>query len=266
MHQLFALCALVLAGLLPLGAQAGPDLVGRYQMEGGNGSMLELRQGGAASINDQPTTWSANAQQITIGNESMPYKLQGGKLLMTVGSQQTVWKKLGSDKPGTLSSQIAGGGQKSNAGNAGNAGNGAGNGNWDQGGSMAQGGAQQGGAVAHNGNPQDAQARQMLMSSAWCAFTYNKISGTSTTKRVVFRPDGIMTINGGTETYSSGSGGTVAGQYGNASQMRWKVENLRLLLDQGNGMGFQDINLTAEQNSNGYPILKAAGQEYAQCR
>jgi hypothetical protein len=112
---------------------------------------------------------------------------------------------------------------------------------------------------------QDAQARQLLTSSAWCSFTYNKVSGTSTTRKVVFRPDGMMTINGGAETYSSGHGGTVAGQSRSQGAMRWKMENLRLYVDQGGGSGFQDVGLDATRNSSGSIILHADGREYAMC-
>jgi hypothetical protein len=120
-------------------------------------------------------------------------------------------------------------------------------------------------SAQNTGNPQDAHARQVLTSSAWCSFTYNKVSGTSTTRKVVFRPDGVLTINGGAETYSSGYGGTYAGQSSSGGTMLWKVENLRLLIDQRNGTGFQDIGLTTSKNSNGYPILHAEGREYAMC-
>ena len=109
------------------------------------------------------------------------------------------------------------------------------------------------------------QARQVLLSSAWCSFTYNQRSGTSTTRKVVFRPDGIMTVNGGAETYSSGYGGTYAGQSNNAGAMRWKLQNLRLYVDAGNGTGFQDVGLSATQNSNGAVILQSQGREYMMC-
>lgn len=49
------------------------------------------------------------------------------------------------------------------------------------------------------------------MRNAWCSFTYNKVSG------------------------------TYAGQSNNASAMRWKLENLRLLLDQGAGARVFDV-------------------------
>lgn len=115
-----------------------------------------------------------------------------------------------------------------------------------------------------NGNSQDVQARQILTNSAWCSFTYNKVSGTSSTRRVVFRPNGVMTVNGGAQTYSSGYGGSYAGQSNSGSAMRWRLENLRLYIDQGGG--FQDIGLTATKNSNGYLILRAEGREYTMCR
>jgi hypothetical protein len=74
-----------------------------------------------------------------------------------------------------------------------------------------------------------------------------------------------MTINGGAETYSAGYGGTYAGQSTNVNAMRWKLENLRLLVDDRGGNGYQDIGLTATTNSNGSIILKAAGREYSRC-
>ena len=104
------------------------------------------------------------------------------------------------------------------------------------------------------------------MNSAWCAFTYNKVSGTSATRRVVFRADGVMSINGGAETYSSGYGGTYAGQSRNANAMLWKLENLRVLVDDRSGVGYQDIGLSSTTNSNGSIILKTQGKEYAMCR
>ena len=116
------------------------------------------------------------------------------------------------------------------------------------------------------GGPQDQQARQLLTSRAWCSFTYNKVSGTSTTRRVVFRPDGVMLMNAGGETYSSGSGGTYAGQSNRAGAMRWQVQNLRLYIDAGDGVGFQDVGLNATRNSSGAVILSSLGREYAMCR
>jgi hypothetical protein len=118
------------------------------------------------------------------------------------------------------------------------------------------------------GSAADEQARQMLMSSAWCAFSYkagmNNGNGVSNTSRVVFRPDGTLFMGTGSDSYYSGNAGSVAGQGKGQNVMRWKVQNLRLLVD--GGQGFQDIGLEAYKNSAGYPILKAQGKEYSMCK
>ena len=121
-------------------------------------------------------------------------------------------------------------------------------------------------APSGGGDPRDGQARQLLLGSAWCSFTYNKVSGTSTTQRVVFRPDGQMFVNGGGETYNAGGNGSYAGQSSNSSAMRWRLQNLRLLIDAGDGSGWQDVNLDASRNSSGSVILRSQGREYAMCR
>lgn len=247
MVSLKAFITLCLALLLPTLAwsQIVADLVGKYQMEVQGGDTLELRADGTASIGGEETRWAARNNQLMVGTDVMPYVLQGGRLLLSMGPVQLAWKKVS----GPGNAKGASSAQKSTPGAASSA---------------APSTASNG--TSNGGNAQDAQYRQILMSSAWCSFTYNKVSGTSTTRRVVLRPDGIMTINGGAETYSSGTGGTYAGQSSNSSAMRWKYENLRLYLDDGSGAGFQDVGLSATRNSNGSIILMAGGREYAMCR
>lgn len=218
-------------------SQVKKELVGKYQMEVQGGDTLELRADGTASLAGDNMNWSAKGNQLQVGPDLMTFVLQGDRLVVNVGTVQLVWKRIGGSSNNL--SPMARAANKAN-------------------GSAAP-------AVQNSGNPQDAQARQLLTSSAWCSFTYNKVSGTSTTRKVVFRPDGVLTINGGAETYSSGYGGTYAGQSTSGGMMLWKVENLRLLIDQRNGAGFQDIGLTSSKNSNGYPILHAEGREYAMC-
>lgn len=120
-------------------------------------------------------------------------------------------------------------------------------------------------SMAADANTQDVEARKILTNSPWCSFTYNKVSGTSTTRKVIFKANGVMTVNGGAETYSSGYGGSYAGQSNTAGSMHWKLKNLRLFIDQGDGAGYQNIGLTATKNSNGYVILHAGGREYSMC-
>jgi hypothetical protein len=234
---------------LSLGAQAQVvgELVGRFQMDVKGGDILELRADGSAALSGEETRWAARGNQLQVGTDVMFYALQGDRLVLQMGAVQINWKRIGA---GGKSSGPAAGRTSPGVPMAG------GNG----------GGMAAAPPVASGGSTQDAQARQLLTSSAWCSFTYNKISGTSTTRRVVFGANGIMTINGGAETYSSGYGGTMAGQSGTRNSMRWKFENLRLFLDQGTGLGFQDVGLDATRNSNGAVILKADGREYRMCR
>jgi hypothetical protein len=165
--------------------------------------------------------------------------LQSDSLLVTVGAVQVAWKKVGG-AAGTVSPMQAAAAKAQSNPTAPPAPDGA--------------------------NPQDQQARQLLTGSAWCSFTYNKVSGTSTTRRVVFQADGLMLVSGGAETYSSGTGGVVAGQSNSSGAMRWRLENLRLYIDPNDGRGFQDVGLSATRNSSGAVILNSLGREYSMCR
>lgn len=244
--MLKALVCLVLSLAVPAicVAQVARELVGKYRMDVQGGDILELRADGTAAMAGDEMKWSAKGNQLSVGTDVMRYTLQGDRLVLTMGVVELVWKRI--DGPGKTPSPMEKAAAKAKAQQPGPA------------------PAQDAPAVA--ANAQDAQARQLLINSAWCSFTYNKTSGTSTTRKVVFRPDGVMTVNGGAETYSSGYGGTYAGQSNTAGAMRWRLENLRVYVDQGNGTGFQDIGLTATQNSNGSVILHAGGREYSMCR
>ncbi len=104
----------------------------------------------------------------------------------------------------------------------------------------------------------------MLLSSAWCYFRYNKISGTTHQERVVFRKDGTWDSGKRGETYSSGRNGTAYGQSDSSSGGRWKVKGAALLMsERGGELG--DVGLTVTRNSNGYPILHTGGKEYSSC-
>jgi hypothetical protein len=225
-------------------AQVARELVGKYQMDVQGGDILELRADGTAAMAGDEMKWSARGGQLSVGTDVMRYTLQGNRLVLTMGSVDLVWKRI--DGSGKALSPMERAAAKAKA---------------QQPGSPPAQAAPE--AIA---NAQDAQARQLLVNSAWCSFTYNKVSGTSTTRKVIFRPDGVMTVNGGAETYSSGYGGTYAGQSNTAGAMQWRLENLRVYVDQGNGTGFQDIGLTATRNSNGSVILHAGGREYSMCR
>ncbi|MES2260408.1 MAG: hypothetical protein V4724_17945 [Pseudomonadota bacterium] len=253
--QWFAAAMLCCISGAPL-AQTPKELVGTYQMEVADGDILQLRADGSASLAGEESTWTAKNGQLRLGNETIPYRMNNGHLVLTMGPVQMSWKRINAGGAAATPLQRAaeraaraGGGNGASPGRSSNADDAA----------MAGGGAQ-------SGSPQDTQSREVLMSTAWCSFTYSKVSGTSTTRRVVFRRDGTLTVAGGAETYSSGYGGTVSGQSSNASTMRWSFQNQRLYIDQGAGQGMQDVGLTATRNSNGSIILHADGREYSMCR
>lgn len=224
--------ALLFCSLSVVHAQVVKQLIGKYQMEAVNGDVLELRSNGTANLGGEEMRWSANGTTLRVGEDTMPYALQGGRLILAMGGLQISWRRMGGEAAQAPKGRPGDGGVGSSNNNS--------------------------------GNTQDQQARQILMQTAWCSFTYNKISGTSTTRKVVFRPDGVMTVNGGAETYSAGYGGTYSSQSNSGNSARWKLENLRLYLDGGNG--FQDIGMQATTNSNGSVILHADGREYSMCR
>lgn len=105
----------------------------------------------------------------------------------------------------------------------------------------------------------------LLLSSPWCSFSYNKTSGSSSSKRVVFSRDGNWSAGGRSEGYSSGTGGTMAGQQDGGDGGRWKVEGGRLLMSSSEEPSLSPVDFRVTRNSNGFPILHADGVEYSQC-
>jgi hypothetical protein len=262
----------------PCFAQSAKDLVGKYQMDASAEETMELRANGTAAMSGDEVKWSVKGNVLTIGEDSVPFQLKGGKLTLTMGQGiQLTWTRVGAAGKGKSPLQKAASkAQKKDevseadadaeamaqaqAWLAKNQGTQA----------PARAGAQPMGQPlaqpqAAGGSPQDVQVRQLLLSRAWCSFSYSQTSGTSRTTRAVFRPDGILSFGSGAETYSSGAGGTVAGQHGANGFMRWQVVNGRLYVDEGGGLGPQDVNMTITLNSSGYPIIKAAGKEYSGC-
>ena len=114
------------------------------------------------------------------------------------------------------------------------------------------------------GTPLDAQLTQLLVSSAWCTFSYNQISGASTKERVVFGRDGSFIQQTGGEAYSSGRNGTYAGQSSGGTRGRWRVQGGGLQVS-GDGSNWQPQPLQVTRNSSGYPIVNSGGKEYMQC-
>jgi hypothetical protein len=113
--------------------------------------------------------------------------------------------------------------------------------------------------------PQDRQIAELLSSSAWCSFTYNRISGTSRQERWVLSPDGWASSNTNAESYSSGPYGSVGGQTRGGGQGRWRVQQSMLVVSE-DGVTWQPLPMQISQNSNGYPIVNVNGKEFSSCR
>ncbi len=226
-------------------AQVAADLVGKYQLDIAEGDILELRADSTAVMAGEETRWSVRGNMLTLGTDVMSYSLQGERLLLTIGGIKLSWKKIGGKTAALTPMQKAA--AKAKADSAGR-----------------QTGER--GATNHAGREKDIEARQLLTSTGWCSFSYNKNSGVTAKRKVYFLLDGVMTINSGSELYSSGNAGTYSSQSDNSGAMRWKFENLRVLIDQGQGGGYEDVGLTATRNSNGSIILHADGREYAMCK
>ncbi|TAJ07177.1 MAG: hypothetical protein EPO61_14520 [Nitrospirae bacterium] len=111
------------------------------------------------------------------------------------------------------------------------------------------------------------QLSQLLLSSAWCSFSYNQVSGASHSTRVQFSANGHWAAGSRGETYSSGQAGSVAGQHDADTGGQWAVQQGQLFMSNPpETPGLSPVHLTIKRNSNGYPILTADGKEYSQCR
>ncbi len=110
------------------------------------------------------------------------------------------------------------------------------------------------------------QLSQLLLSSSWCSFTYNKISGASNTTKVTFYPNGQWGLGSRGETYNSGPNGSVYGQHDANNGGQWAVQNGMLLMSSQAVPQLTPIpDFRVTQNSNGYPILFSMGKEYSRC-
>lgn len=107
-------------------------------------------------------------------------------------------------------------------------------------------------------------SEKLLLSSAWCSFSYNKISGTTKTARARFYANGTYGFGNQRESQSSGPYGSVYGQGSGGGSGRWQVRGGELYMGEGGGP-LELVQTALKRNSNGYPIIVADGVEYARC-
>ena len=106
---------------------------------------------------------------------------------------------------------------------------------------------------------------ELLLSSAWCTFKYNQVSGASSSRRVQFGANGVWSAARQSESYASGRYGSVAGQTNSGDGGQWRVQEGELFMSEGFG-GLEHVPTILKRNSNGYPVIVASGIEYSQCR
>jgi hypothetical protein len=247
--------ALVLATVLFLASpKAGdPALVGSWSLAGQN--FVTFKADGTGKMEDDAFTWTSDGKTITVKGEDgetdqMTYSIQNGQLTMIAGGIPLVLtkgSKLGNKAAAAAAAQQSG----------------------EQAAPVDPPAKEPKVAAAGTGKAggKDDLAK-LLLSSAWCSFHYNKVSGSSSQTRYVYTADGQWAKKGRSETYSSGYGGTVSGQYDSGDAGQWKTEKnqLYLLSKDTGGQWFGPVPLTITKNSNGYPIITSNGTEYMMCQ
>ncbi len=213
----------------------------------GGAPFMTLNANGTGSMDEGRVRWAADGQTLSVTDaenvtDTMPYSVNGATLTLSVGGVP-------------LALTRAGGGAK-----------------------VAQRGAlatkaERATREAPEEPPPGPTARpaagspltQLLLSSAWCSFTYNKISGASSSTRFQFFRDGTWSTGGRSETYNSGAAGSVAGQYDSSNRGRWEVRNEQLFMSSPENPVLQLVQGSITRNSNGSPIITTGGREYSAC-
>ena len=120
--------------------------------------------------------------------------------------------------------------------------------------------------------PQDQQIVTLLLSTAWCSFSYSGGStytggsaGTTRTTRAVFSADGGVRETSNSETTSSGAPGNTYGSNSGGQAGRWRIENGMLMLS-ADGVQWAPQVMKIADNGSGAPIVTVGGKEYMRCR
>jgi hypothetical protein len=258
MQRRLAATFLLGAALLLLGAAqptSDAQLVGTWGLNGQ--TFCTFKADGTGSMEGDNFRWSADGQTLVImdGDETerVPYKLQGDNLVLQMGGIALALERMGKDPTGSKAALE--GTAKPPQQSASDA---------------ARSAPNQSAALVRNTAPNAAgsdQLSQLLLSSAWCSFTYNKVSGASHASRVQFFQDGTWSRGARGETYSSGYGGIYAGQTNTGNGGQWQVKGEQLWMSNPpEAPQLTPLNLQISRNSSGYPILHADGKEYSQCQ
>lgn len=235
------LCALLLSG----SPKTDPALVGTWLLL--DHPFLTLTGNGKGQMDEDPITWTADGTTLTVrgpegDSDQGRYQVQGDVLTLSLGGTALVLQRKGAaatKAPGPLERAAAKVGARPAEPTA---------------------AAPAPGPKAAGADPMS----KLLLSSAWCSFSYNKVSGTSRTERFVFLPNGTWSNAARGETYNSGPNGTVAGQHDSGGGGRWEVRGGVVWMSEGDGP-LTPIPGSVTTNSNGYPIITSNGREYSSC-
>ncbi|MCC7385836.1 MAG: hypothetical protein IT384_28565 [Deltaproteobacteria bacterium] len=231
--QRIMMITMLMSGLLLSGA-IDPALVGSW---GGSGStVLTLKADGTGALFGQPFEWSAadGALHFTssAGADQTSYQVSERQLVIIVGQVPMTLERVGKAPRGARAA-----GTQPRA-------------------------LHPSEPVAGTSN--DPLAR-LLLSSAWCSFSYSKITGATNTKRIVYAKDGTWALLGQHEMVSSGPNGTAFAASNDGNRGRWSTEGGQLRMSQG-ASALVLVPLQINRNSSGYPIITANGVEWAMCR
>jgi hypothetical protein len=221
----------ILTVTFSISALADPRLTGAWGS--GDDVLYRFKADGTGETEGERFRWKAAKGILTITadgeSEEIPYRIEGNSLILSAGFFPLELERLGK-----------GPGKQARAG--------------------AHGPAASGEPRRDNSD----NLSRLLLSSAWCTFSYNQISGSSKSTRVQFFPNGTWSDSSRAEGYSSGYGGSMASQHDSGGSGRWKTKGGQLYLSGPDG-NLESINLQVNHNSNGYPVIKADGVEYSQC-
>lgn len=263
---------MLITALLSLSLSAAPKLddklVGTW-LAGGE-AFITLNANGTGTMEDGKVKWSADGKTLVVTDEDgesdrLSYTVSGGNLTINLGGMPMTLTRAGAGvqvkKQGPIGAKLD---KRGNAEDADRE-------------AMAEAQAwlqKNGQAAPQKTQPGQAPPRaagndqlsKLLLSSAWCSFTYNQHTGTSSSTRYQFYPDGTWSTGGRTETYNSGANGTVAGQYDSNSRGRWESRGGQLFMSTPDSPMLQVVpGFSVTRNSNGYPIINADGREFSSC-
>jgi hypothetical protein len=209
----------------------------------GGAPFVTFNANGTGAMDDGKVKWSADGKTLVVvddenSTDTLPYVVDGANLTLNMGGVPMVLTRatsgVGGKKQGPLSAKAA-----------------------------------KGARVAEAEQPRAAgpsQLAQLLLSSAWCSFSYNKVSGASSSTRFQFFRDGTWSNGGRSESYNSGAYGSMAGQTDSSNRGRWEVRNEQLFMSSPENPVLQLVQGSITRNSNGSPIITASGREYSACQ